>query len=177
MRRKSQEMALCGVLSALAVVILFLGGLIPPATYCAPMLAIVVLVPILVDCGPKMAGTSWAAVSLLAMLLVPNWELTLFYVFFGFYPLLRSRVQSLRSPALRLLCKLAYCSLSTLAIYVLLIFLMGLEAVAADFQGLSLFMALFMLVMDNINFLLLDALVERFSIVWETRLRKRFFSR
>lgn len=176
MRQKSREIALSGVLTALAVVVLLLGGLIPPATYCAPMLAILVLIPVWEECGPKMAATSWAAVSLLSMMLVPNWEVILFYVFFGLYPLLRPKVKALHSPLLRLVCKLGYCCLSTLAIYLLLIFLLGLDTVAADFQGLSIFMALLMLVLDNINFLLLDALMGQFAMIWKRRLRKRFFS-
>ena len=33
----SRRMALCGMLTALAVVILLLGGLLPLATFCAPV--------------------------------------------------------------------------------------------------------------------------------------------
>lgn len=175
MREKSRQIALGGVLAALALVILLLGGLIPLATYCAPLLAILTLVPVLAECGPKLAGTAWAAVSLLALMLVPDRELTLFYVFFGLYPLLRPWVYRLHSRFLRLLVQIGYCSLSTLLIYVLLIFLMGIQSVAADFQGISAMMALSMLVLDNINFILLDLLLGMFTQIWEKRLRKRFF--
>ena len=49
MRRRTRtfQIALCGVLGALSVAILAMGGLIPFATYCAPMLAGIALVPVL----------------------------------------------------------------------------------------------------------------------------------
>jgi hypothetical protein len=40
---KSREIALCGMMNALAVVLLSLGGMVPIATYCAPLLAMAVL--------------------------------------------------------------------------------------------------------------------------------------
>ena len=57
---KSREMALCGVLCALAAALLTLGGVVPIATFCAPMLAMAVLLPVLEEWGPKAAGTSYA---------------------------------------------------------------------------------------------------------------------
>ena len=175
MRRQSREMALGGMLSALALVILLLGGVIPLATYCCPMLAILVLLPVQEECGPRLSFTAWAAVSLLALMLVADRELCLFYVFFGLYPLLRPKLNALRSRALRLLLKIAYCSLATLLIYALLIFVLGLEAVAADFQGISALMALAMLILDNVTFLLLDVLIGQVRMLWLHRFRKRFF--
>ena len=51
----SRRMALCGMLTALAVVILLLGGLLPLATFCAPVLAMAALLPVLEECGPRAA--------------------------------------------------------------------------------------------------------------------------
>ena len=45
MKGQSRKIALCGVLCALAVVILLLGGLLAVAIYCAPLLAMAVLLP------------------------------------------------------------------------------------------------------------------------------------
>ena len=52
---KSRQIALCGMLNALAVVLLSFGGLIPIATYCAPLLAMAVLLPVLEEYGGRMA--------------------------------------------------------------------------------------------------------------------------
>ena len=44
---KSREIALCGMLNALAVVLMNLGCLVPLATFCTPLLAMLVLLPVL----------------------------------------------------------------------------------------------------------------------------------
>ena len=77
---KSREMALCGLLSALAVMLLTLGGAVPLATFCAPVLAMAALLPVLEEYGPRAAGTAWIAVSLLALTLDPDREAALVYL-------------------------------------------------------------------------------------------------
>ncbi len=175
MHVKSRQIALSGVLAALAVVILLLGGLIPLATFCCPMLAIVVLLPILSECGAQIAATAWAAVSLLALMMVPDRELTLFYVFFGIYPVLKPHVDKLSSRLFRLLCKLLYCSLAIAAIYALLIFLFRLDVILEEFRTASLALTAATFVMANITFLLLDELIVRVEWLWKHKLRKRLF--
>ena len=175
MHETSRRMALGGLLSALAVVILLLGGLIPLATFCCPMLAILVLLPLLSEGGPKLAATAWAAVSLIALLSVPDRELTLFYVFFGLYPLLQPRLDRIPRRPLRILCKLLYCSASLAALYALLLFLFRLEALWQEFRTASLALTLVTFAMANFAFLLLDELIRRVRRLWERKLRRRFF--
>lgn len=45
----SKRIALCGVLCALGVVLMMLGGLFPLATFCSPALAALVLIPIIIE--------------------------------------------------------------------------------------------------------------------------------
>ena len=49
MKEQSRKIALCGVLCGLAVVTLLLGGLLSVAVYCAPLLAMAVLLPVLLS--------------------------------------------------------------------------------------------------------------------------------
>ena len=48
---RARPLALCGVLAALAVALLCLGGVIPAAMLCGPILAMVVLLPVLEELG------------------------------------------------------------------------------------------------------------------------------
>ena len=66
MKQASRDLALCGVLCALAVAIMAMGTILPAATYCAPVLASMTLLPVLVLCGEKL---SWAMFFASAMLL------------------------------------------------------------------------------------------------------------
>ena len=83
MRPQARRTALCGVLAALSVVLLMLGGLIPAALYACPILAMAALLPIREIFGRGAALTTYAAVSILAILLVTDKELALLYAFFG----------------------------------------------------------------------------------------------
>ena len=168
----SRRMALCGVLSALAASLLLAGGAIGVGTYCGPLLAMAVLLPVLEEYGPGTAGTAWAGVSLLGLLLSADRELALVYLFFGWYPLLRPRIDALPSRLLRLAAKLAVCNITVLALYGLALRLLGLTADLAE--GGRAFRAA-MLAMANVLFLLADRALARLTAVWHTRLRGRLF--
>ena len=46
-RQSSARIAFCGMMSALSIVFMLSGGLIPIATYCSPMISGVLLLPVL----------------------------------------------------------------------------------------------------------------------------------
>lgn len=89
---RARPLALCGVLAALATALLALGGVLPGMVFCAPILAMGALLPVLEELGPKAAGTAYAAVAILALLLVPDRETAFVYLFFGWYPILRPKI-------------------------------------------------------------------------------------
>ena len=64
-KTESQKIALCGVLSALSVVVLLVGNVLQIGTYAAPMLASFLLIPVLEDYGKKYALLLYAVVSLI----------------------------------------------------------------------------------------------------------------
>ena len=169
---KSKQIALCGLLCALAVTLLLLGGIIPIATFCAPMLAMAVLLPILEEYGPKTAAAAYGAAAILALLLVPDRETALVFVSFGWYPLLRPQLARFHTRLVRLLVKLAVCNAIIAVLYGLVLRLMGLTA---DLLDAARWMNLLLLVMGNITFLIMDLALNRLTILWRRKLRKRFF--
>lgn len=168
----SRQMALCGLLSALAAVVMMLGGVMGIGTFAAPVLAMTVLLPVLEECGPRAAGTAYAAVSILALLLVPDRELALVYAGFGWYPILRPQVARIPSRPLRLAARLAVCNCVILVLYGLLLRLLGLTA---DLAMASRTLYAVLLAMGNLVFLLLDLVLERMTGLWRRKLRTRFF--
>ena len=173
MKGQSRKIALCGVLCALSVVILLLGGLLAVAIYCAPLLAMAVLLPVLEEYGPGTAGAAYGAVALLALLLVPDRETALVYVCFGWYPILRPRIAALPSLPVRLVCRLGVCGLSMFLLYGVTIRLLGLTAVTEELGGGWLTAAL--AVMGCAVFLLLDLALGRLTVLWRRKMRRRFF--
>lgn len=169
---KSKQIALCGLLCALAVTLLLLGGVIPIATFCAPMLAMAVLLPILEEYGSKTAAAAYGAAAILALLLVSDRETALVFVAFGWYPLLRPRLARIHSRFVRILVKLAVCSAVIAVLYGLVLQLMGLTA---DLLEAARWMNFLLLVLGNITFLIMDLALERLTVLWRRKLRKRFF--
>ena len=117
-RTRTSHIALCGVLGALSVAILAMGGLFPLATYCAPMLAGMALIPVMAECPGRYAWMTWAAASVLGILLVPDRELALVYALvLGPYPMLKRRIDRLSRLPVRLICRLAVFNLTVLVCY------------------------------------------------------------
>ena len=107
-KTESQKIALCGMLGALSVVLLLLGSALQIGTYAAPMLAAFLLIPVLEEYGTRYALTLYVCVAILAVLFVPETELALFYVLvMGYYPVLRVKLNGVKSTLLRWVLKFA----------------------------------------------------------------------
>ena len=169
---KSREIALCGMLNALAVVLMNLGSLVPLATFCTPLLAMLVLLPVLEEYGARMGWAAWVSVSILSLLLVTDRETALVYVFFGWYPMVRPKVAAIKSKVLRFGVKLLICNGLIFTLYGLVLRLMGLTADLLDSTRL---MNALLLILGNLVFFLTDLVLQRMTWVWKTKLRKRFF--
>ena len=86
---ESRKIALSGVFGSLAAVLMLMGGILPLATYVAPALAGILIVPVAIEFGIKTGYVLYAAIGLLSLFVVPDKEMSLIFVFFlGFYPLL-----------------------------------------------------------------------------------------
>ena len=169
---KSREIALCGMLNALAVVLMNLGSLVPLATFCTPLLAMLVLLPVLEEYGARMGWAAWVSVSILSLLLVTDREKALVYVFFGWYPMVRPKVAAIKSKVLRFGVKLLICNGLIFTLYGLVLRLMGLTADLLDSTRL---MNALLLILGNLVFFLTDLVLQRMTLVWTVKLRKRFF--
>ena len=172
MRRSTKELALCGVIAALSVVLLCLGGVVPLAVYACPMLASCALLVLRETCSARYAWCCWAAVALLALLLGPDKEAAALYLFLGYYPLLQPKLDAIRRPALRWLAKLALAVVSVGAMYLVLLYVLGLTQVAEEFADTAPWMLWITAALGLALFVIYDILLHRFAILWRRR-RKR----
>ena len=168
----ARPLALCGVLTALAAALLALGGVIPGMVFCAPILAMGALLPVLEELGPKAAGTSYAAAAILALLLAPDRETAFVYLFFGWYPILRPKIAALPFRALRVLARLAVCNVTALLLYGLVLRLMGLTA---ELLESAWYFNAALLAAGNVVFLLTDSTLARLTNIWHWKLKKHLY--
>ena len=169
-RKRTAQLALAAVLCSLAVVLMMLGGLIPVATFCSPMLAGFLLIPILCECGVGMALCAYTAVAILSCLLSPDKEAAAIFLFLGWYPILRPRLQRLpRLP--RLVVKLVIFNCAVAVVYGLLLFVLGLDSLQAEFSSLSRAMLIVTLVLGNAVFLVFDLVLPKLELIYRYLLR------
>jgi len=170
-RGKSTEIALCGMMTALAVVILCLGGLIPAATFCCPVLASLVLLPVMQRWGRWDAVLVWAASAVLGLLLGPDKEAAALYAALGYYPAIRAGLDRKR-PALRWALKLLLFNGATIALYALLIFVLGLNALVEEYRATGTALLIATLALGNVVFVIYDFLLKRLERVLAARKRR-----
>ena len=156
----SNTIALSGILAALAIVIMCLGGLIPVATYVCPVLCALICFVVLHFCGKRIVWTWYAAVSILSTLIGPDKEAAFIFVFLGYYPIIKHSFD--RCPFCILL-KALYFNASVILAYSLMIFILGFDIVLSDLTGLGFVWLCVLLVLGNITFFLLDALLKSMS--------------
>lgn len=168
---KSHVIALGGILAALAVVLLLLGGLVPFATYVCPMLASGLLLPLLAQTSKGICLSWYGAVSLLAVLFCPDPEAALVFVFLGWYPVAKPGLDRLPR-LLRWPLKLLIFNLCVAAVYGLLIWVFQLQALVEEMQETGTGMLVVLILMGNLCFLLFDRVLDRATGILASRQKK-----
>ena len=161
-RNSANSVALGGVMAALAVVIMCMGGIIPVATYVCPVLCAMLLAMVYQLTGRRIAWSWYAAVSLLSLLLGPDKEAAAVFVFLGYYPIIKPWIDQRKVP---FLWKLVVFNLSIGVMYALLIYLFRLEQVVQDFSGFGVVLTAVALLLGNVTLFLLDFLLKRIAIM------------
>ena len=162
--------AIGGVLAALAVVIMFLGGFIPIATFIIPVICTILLYVVCRICGPSIAWAWFAAVAILGLLLSPDKESATVFLALGYYPIVRKRMEKL---PFSLLFKLVLFNAVVLLLYTVLIHWIGMEHLVQEFGQLGMLGAVVTLVLGNVTFFVLDLLLKRLDHMKEKPGRSR----
>ena len=172
-RQTSSMMAFCGMMVALACVMMFTGGLVPVLTYCAPMVAGVILLPVLLEYGKKPAWTAYAAVSLITLFAGIDKEAAFFFLFLGYYPIVKWSIDRIGSKPARVLIKLLVFNLSIAVMYAMLAFVLHMDALVEDFSQMGAALLIAFVVLMNVCLLLYDRLLSPLVVIYVKRLRPR----
>ena len=172
-RSTSRMIAFSGMMAGLSVALMLTGGLVPVATYCAPMAASVLLLPILFEYGRKAGIAAFLSVSLLSFMLSADKEAAFFYTAVGWYPLVKWSLDRIRGLPLRLVLKLLLFTLSVGGMYFVLCVLFPVASILQEFGEMGpALLAGFFVVLD-ICLLLYDRLLYPLSFLYWNRVRPR----
>lgn len=171
--RPSFAVAFCSLMAALGTGFMMTGGLIPVLTYCSPLLAGVLLIPVLREYGARWAVLVWLVTALLSMILCADKEAAFFYFFLGYYPILKGPLDRVRPKGLAFVCKLLFFAASLGAMYGLIQFVFRLDFGLEELEELGRYAGLAFYALLCATMLIYDRALRNLALLYEYRLRPR----
>lgn len=173
--RKSTQVAMGGVATALCLLLMVFTAILPFAEYALPALAGLLLIAVVAENGGKSALLVYGAVSILSLMLVPRPEAALLFVcFFGYYPILQGLLEGLRPLALRYLVKFLVFNAAMVGAYWLLIYLFGITDILESFGDFGQYSVLVLWGFGNVFFVVYDLTVGNIRRAYWAWFRPRF---
>ena len=157
-KTQASVIALGGMMAALAVTIMCLGGLIPIATFLCPIMCMMLEQFVLKSCGRRIAWAWYGAVAILSALLGPDKEAAAVFLFLGYYPILKPWLDRRR---MKTLLKFLVFNAAIGLMYGLLIRLLGMDQIAAEYAELGQAMTVVMWILGNVTFFMLDKVLGK----------------
>lgn len=172
--RPAAKVAMSGVSTALSVLLLFFGGVVPVLAYICPMLTGLLMIVLVRSFGFSTAWATYVSTALLSFFLVPDKECMLMYVlFFGYYTIVRQWIGRLRISALVpvLECLLFNAALAAVNLLLVYVFAIPMDAIS----GSKWFWVCFWLAM-NVLFFLYEKLLGVAELLYAQKIEKRLRS-
>ena len=175
MNNQTRRVAVSGMMVALATAILLMGGVIPAATFVGPALAGIVMIPVLVEGGRRMALGAWLAVSALSLMLCADKEAALLFAFLGWYPAMKWTLDA-RLPGWKgLPVKLLLWNACAGAMAALIFYVFRMDQIIAEYREMSRVMLVAFILLANVTLVLYDRLLSIMLIVYVRKLRPKLF--
>lgn len=169
--KKTQRIAIGGLLTAFSTVMIILAGIVPSGTFTFPAAAGIIIGILSFTAGKSYAWASFFIVALLSFVICPNKEASLcFTLFLGFYPLAKELIEKLRLKPVQYVIKLLLFNASAVTIYFLLLFVFSMPEDSFEFFGISV-PGLFLLAL-NVVFLIYDLAITMFLMVYKEKINK-----
>lgn len=158
--KHSTKLALSGVMTALCVVLMFLTGIFPGATYSLPAIAGFLLGICVKEIGTKWSVAIFISSAILSLILAADKEAAILYTaFFGYYPIVKCSYERLSNKILEYVLKLITFNISVILVYSFIIFILKVPDIDLSFFGLDL--PLIFLIIGNFSFILYDITITR----------------
>ncbi len=159
MKNKTKNTAVCGLMTALSVVLMMLTTIIPVFMYVLPIVTGILVLFIEEISNKKWALGVYFSTSFLSLLLLTDKEAALTYtLFFGFYPLIKDVLEKLPKSIASIL-KILLFNLSVIAIGAISFCVFGVSG--DEYTEFGKYTIPILLVMANIVFILYDVSLTR----------------
>lgn len=171
MKNKTKNTAVCGLMTALSVVLMMLTTVVPVFMYVIPIVT-GLLVLFTADVSNKKWGAGvYFSTAFLSLLLITDKEAALTYaLFFGYYPLIKELLEKLPK-VLAVALKLLVFNMATIGIGAISFYLFGVSG--DEYNEFGKYTIPILLVMANVAFFLYDFCLTRNRFLF-TRISEKF---
>ena len=170
-KRPAYTVAFCSLMAALGTVLMLTGGLVPVMTYCSPLLAGVLLIPVLREHGIKWAWLVWLVTAALSLILSADKEAAFFYLFVGYYPIIKRGFDRVRPKLLAFAAKLLFFACAMGLMYGAILFVFGLDIGMEELEELGRAAAAAFFALLLVSLMIYDVALGNLAILYEYRLR------
>ncbi len=172
--RESSKAALCGIISALSVVIMLSTYLTPFLVYTAPAFSGLLLLIIYNELGLKWSLTTYAAISILSIFVIADKESAIFFtLIFGYFPTLSCAITNLlKSNLSRFVLKFLIFNAACLISLLLCSYVIGISSDSVFNEG-AVYIISFVILL-NVLFYVYDVLITKLQILYLVKFQKRF---
>lgn len=159
MKNKTKNTAICGLMTALSVVLMMLTTLIPVFMYVIPIVSGLIVL-FVADLSNKKWGVGvYFSTAILSLLLITDKEAALTYaLFFGYYPLIKDIIEKMPK-VLAWILKFFLFNLAAVSIGVISFYLFGVSG--EEYDEFGKYTIPILLVMANVAFILYDLCFTR----------------
>ena len=157
MKQKPFKIAYCGIMCALAIIVMFIS-IIPALVYIMPAIAGIVIWTVAGQVSRKWGWLCYAATAILSLFLVPEKEaMTFFIMFFGYYPILRESLHKIKFKPVQYLLKLAIFNAASVAAFLIVVnVFIDIEMMLDGMEGFGEYAVLAFWGMGNVVFVIYD---------------------
>lgn len=178
MRKKSQQVALGGIASAICIVLMFMTGMVPFSYYALPALAGLVLIIVREENGLSTALIVFGSVSLLSLFVVPIKEAALLFIaYFGYYPVVRDILAGIRPKLLSWAVRFVIFNVAVIAAYWVVVNLFGITEILEEFGDFGQYSVLILLAFANVFFVVYDGAIKNITMAYRVWLRPKIFGK
>ncbi len=167
-QNKTKQLVVCAMLSALGVVLLYLGAVIQVVDISMAVVASLTCVFAVIEYGKSAPWLVFGVTSVLSLILLPSKAPAIMYAcFFGFYPILKEKFERLRTVPCWALKEIVF----NIALAIIAVILKFLLLAKTDIPFMMYVIAI---ALCEVIFVIYDFALTRIISLYVYKLRKKF---
>ncbi|MBO5649157.1 MAG: hypothetical protein J6S76_04525 [Clostridia bacterium] len=163
--KKSKKIALCAILSAFSVLMLFAGAVFDVLSMTMVAVASMFVVVVMIEVGDPYPFLTWGVTSALSMILLPNKLPAILYLLFGgLYPIAKERFERLHYVVAWTL-KISYINTALILVVIATKYIFYLNDSSMDFTVPFILLA-------NLALILYDIALSKIILLYIVKIRR-----